>query len=216
MKVAIVAESPADEAALSRLVTELVQAPIEVIPVAVRHGSWPRIKLVLPNVIAEVYYHTDAEGIVVVVDSDDSPIHDVKHDPGDPANAGCRFCSLSQIVARTQSQLAQRPFPGDLQVALGMAVPSIEAWLLCGVDHQVSEASWVNERRQNRIPYSRPDLKRRLYGTDRPSLDHETAIVIREANRLVSGQLDVLAQHFPSGFGSFASQLRQWRSTPTS
>jgi hypothetical protein len=80
----------------------------------------------------------------------------------------------------------------------------------------VSEASWVNERRQNRIPYSRPDLKRRLYGTDRPSLDHETAIVIREANRLVSGQLDVLAQHFPSGFGSFASQLRQWRSTPTS
>lgn len=214
MKVAIVSESPADEAAMHRLVSGLLGVAIDVIPVAVRHSSWPRVRMVLPNVIAEVYYHTDAAGIVVVVDSDDSPLHDTRHVANDPANSTCRVCALTNVVVRTTARLAQRPMGNPMQFAIGLAVPAIEAWLLCGIDHQVSEASYVNARRQNTIAYSRPDLKRRLYGTDRPSLDQETAAMIREANRLAAGQMLLLEQLFPLGFGLLATQLRSWQTNP--
>jgi hypothetical protein len=31
-----------------------------------------------------------------------------------------------------------------LKIAIGLAVPAIEAWLLCGVDPHITEAAWIN------------------------------------------------------------------------
>ena len=215
MKVAIVSESVADETALATLVAPLISGPLSLVSYRVRkHGGWTTLMQALPNIVCSVYYATDAEGIIFVLDSDDAPIHNDQHNSSDPQNAECRICQVEQTVAMALRRLHNRPVGAALQIAVGLAIPAIEAWFLCGVDHQVSEASWINARRQNTIPYSRPDLKRRLYGTDRPSLDQETAAMVREANRLAAGQIQLLEQNFPLGFGLLATELRSWPSTP--
>jgi len=211
MKVAIVSESPADETAMATLVAAVIGRPIEVASYQVRKGGgWTTLMRALPSIVPAIYYATDAEGVIIVLDSDDSPIHNPGHDPADPNNTNCRICGIMRLVATSTSRLHDRPVNHQLRFAFGLAIPAIEAWLLCGIDHQVSEASYVNARRQNTIAYSRPDLKRRLYGTDRPSLDQETAAMIREADRLAAGQLQLLEQLFPLGFGMLATQLRTW------
>jgi hypothetical protein len=210
MKVAIVSESPADEAALRRLIDGVLGLAVDVIPVAIRHDSWPKVRNVLPSIIPAVYYQTDADGLVVVVDCDDSPVHEPQHDPHLPENARCRICDLLHVIARAMQRLKPRPVPRPLQVALGLAVPAIEAWWLAGVRHDVSEASWINARRQGTFAYLRPQLKEWLYGTERPTLEHETATMIRAAERIQRGQLLLLEQLFPLGFGLLASQLRGW------
>ena len=66
---------------------------------------------------------------------------------------------------------------------IGVAVPAIEAWYLCGRDPAVSEARWVEAQAHGRQPYSRAELKWRVYGTDRPSLPLEIECALREVNR---------------------------------
>ena len=193
MKLAIVSESSADEKAMATLVAAVICRPIEVASYQVRKGGgWTTLMRALPSIVPAIYYVTDAEGVVIVLDSDDSPIHDPGHDPADPDNANCRICGITELVARATARLHDRPINLPLRFAFGLAIPAIEAWFLCGDDHQVSEASWINARRQNTFPYLRHDLKRRLYGTDRLSLDQETAAMSREAGRLAAGQLQLL------------------------
>jgi hypothetical protein len=211
MKVAIVSESPADQAAISQLASAAVGVAFEAVPVAIRHGGWTTVLQTLGSIIPAVYYQTDAEGLVIVVDSDDSPLHDNQHDPTDPANAKCRICGIGQALTKAISRLRARPMPQELKFAVGLAVPSMEAWLLCGDDHSVCEAAWANARRQNTIPYTRLNLKHRLYGTERPSLEQQTATMRQHSERIVnSGQLQLLEQLFPLGFGMLAQQLREW------
>ncbi len=211
MKVAIVSESPADEAAVSRLVSAILGVSIEVVPVAIRHGGWTTVFHTLASIIPAIYYQTDADGVVIVIDSDDSPLHDPSHDPNDPVNAKCRICGLGQMLARSAARLRERPIPQELRFAIGLAVPSMEAWLLCGNDHSVCEAAWINARRLNTIPYTRLNLKQRLYGTERPSLEQQTAAMRQHSERITSsGQLQLLEQLFPLGFGMLAQQLRDW------
>jgi hypothetical protein len=216
MKLAIVSESSADETAIATLVAGVLGTPIDVASFLVRKGGgWTTLMRALPSIVPAIYYATDVEGVVIVLDSDDSPIHDPDHDPADPNNAYCRICGITQLVARAKARLHDRPIDRPLRFAFGLAVPLLEAWFLCGRDPQVSEATWINARRQNTIAYTRPDLKRRLYGTDRPSLDQETSAMVREANRLAAGQLQLLEQLFPLGFGMLVTQLRTWQSTQT-
>ncbi|HEX5106050.1 MAG TPA: hypothetical protein VFV87_19660 [Pirellulaceae bacterium] len=215
MKVAIVSESSADEAAVGRLVAAVLKIEIETAGLKVRHRGWPNVCQVLPNILREVYFATDAAGAIVVVDADSSPLHDNAHNAADPENAKCRICQLTQVVAGVVPYLRQSPGRPHLNIAYGLAIPAIEAWLRCGVDAAVSEASWVNARRQNTFPYTTADLKRAVYGTDRPSIDQETAAMTREAERLVAmNQIALLEKLFPLGFGLLASQLRAWNVAP--
>jgi len=75
MKVAIYGESPADEAALRILVDGLLGAPTEAIGFPwLKSRGWPSILQNLPKVLQYLHYQTDAQGLVVVVDSNRSPL----------------------------------------------------------------------------------------------------------------------------------------------
>ena len=97
---------------------------------------------------------------------------------------------------------------------MGVAVPAIEAWYLCGRDPQVTEAAWVEGQARGRAPYTRAELKGRVYGTDRPSLPHETRCAL-DAVRRQGGDLRRLEVDFPNGFGALARDLRSWKPAGT-
>jgi hypothetical protein len=49
-----------------------------------------------------------------------------------------------------------------------------------------------------------------VYGTGRPSLEHETAVAVSEAQRIVGIGIDRLVDAFPAGFGLMAREIRSW------
>jgi hypothetical protein len=75
MKLAILSESPADEAALGVLIEAVLGGPYLRVQANLRARGWPSVAQVLPAVIRHLHFNTDAEGLVVVVDSDDSVVH---------------------------------------------------------------------------------------------------------------------------------------------
>jgi len=98
-----------------------------------------------------------------------------------------------------------------LKVAVGIAVPAIEAWYRCGHDSRVTEPAWIHALDSQSFDYTKESLKRDGYGTDRPSLGHETTRAVEEANRLVGERLIArLEQFFPAGFGSLLRDIQNW------
>jgi hypothetical protein len=96
--------------------------------------------------------------------------------------------------------------------AVGVAVPAIEAWYLCGRDPAVTEAAWVEGNARGARPYSRAELKQRVYATDRPSLAHEIDCALREVERHRADSRR-LEHEFP-GFAALAADLRAARDRP--
>ncbi len=100
-------------------------------------------------------------------------------------------------------------------MALGLAVPQIEAWYLVGCDPHVSEATWNNARKDGKFAYSSNQLKQKVYGTDRPSLELAIERAGDEAKRIVDGgKLPQLEKLFATGFGALAEDVRRWQSEP--
>ena len=97
--------------------------------------------------------------------------------------------------------------------AVGLAVPAIEAWLLCGRDTSVTEAAWVQGQASGRLPYTRAQLKWKVYGTERPSLPHELRRAVQEVSRH-RGDVRRLENDFPHGFGALTRDLRAWKGKP--
>jgi hypothetical protein len=97
-----------------------------------------------------------------------------------------------------------------MNIAIGVAIPAIEAWFRVGVDGAVTEAAWIGGLQAGADPYTKNDLKRAVYGTDRPSLPLETQRMAQEADRLVAAQLAALEALFPNGFGALANDVRGW------
>jgi hypothetical protein len=164
---------------------------------------------ITPLVLKRVHFSAVADALVLVADSDMSPVHDDSHDPGDQGTK-CRLCLLHQAVAATRRGL--RPVAGSVpvKVAIGLAVPTIEAWLLCGKESGVGEAAWQVAVQGRKLgPLERANLKKRLYGMDRPSLELETEKMVEEASRL-SQRLALLVQSFPAGFGALYRDLVGW------
>lgn len=95
-------------------------------------------------------------------------------------------------------------------MAIGLAVPAIEAWYLVGKNHQVGEAAWITGMTAGRLPFTRRQLKKEVYGTDRPSLEHETDCAVREARRIIAN-IKAIETAFPAGFGAMASEIRSWK-----
>src|SRR5262245_6184449 len=105
MKVAVISESSADEAAVIRLAEAVLATKVEIVAVKVRHRGWPNVCQAFPNLLREIFYATAADGVVLVVDSDFSPVHLDDHQPGDPDFATCRICQLNQAAATVLSSL---------------------------------------------------------------------------------------------------------------
>ena len=209
MKVAIISESPADEAALRVLVSASLAGPAQFIAPGFRARGWPMVAQVLPAVIRHLHFNTDADGLVAVVDADDSVVHTVEHDAPGYFHPQCRVCQLRAVFRQTTKRLP--PAHGRKRVlrGVGVAVPAIEAWYLCGRDEQVTEAGWVTGQANGRLPYTRGQLKWRVYGTDRPSLPLEIRCALAEAERLRRDPRR-LENDFP-GFATLTRDLRSWR-----
>lgn len=209
MNVAILSESPADEAAIRVLTEGVLRVPVQQVQAGLRARGWPNVLQVLPAVIRHLHFNTDADGLVVVVDADDSVVHTAEHDGPDHHHPLCRMCQLRAAFRRTVKKLP--PAHGRERVlrGIGLAVPAVEAWYLCGRDESVSEAAWLTGRERGTPPYTRRELKVRVYGTDRPSLPFETHRALEEVRRH-RGDLRRLEADFPAGFGELARDLRGW------
>lgn len=210
MNVAILSESPADEAAIRVLVEGVLREPVRQVQAGLRARGWPNVVQVLPAVIRHLHFNTSADGLVVVVDADDSVVHTVDHEVPNYHHPLCRMCQVRAVFRRTIKKLP--PARGRERVlrGVGVAVPAVEAWYLCGRDETVSEAAWLAGRERGVAPYTRRELKWRVYGTDRPSLPFETQRALEEVRRH-RGDLRRLEADFPGGFGELARDLREWQ-----
>jgi hypothetical protein len=210
MKIAIFSESPENEEAIRIIVECLLGKATETARLPnLQARGWPGVKGSITAVLRHLHYSTDAEALIVVVDSDDSPVHHNSHDQPDGADLKCRLCYLGNEIRRIQTQLKPKAGRAQIKVALGLAVPAIEAWYRAGSDPQVTETAWIQGLKSRRPPYSRNDLKQAVYGTPRPSRQLEQRRGIEEARRLAQ-DLNMLEKLFPMGVGSLARSVRSW------
>jgi hypothetical protein len=210
MNLALLSESPADEAALRVLVGYVLGGPFNVVAPSLRARGWPSVEQVLPSILRHLHFHTNAHGLVVVVDSDDSVVHTPEHEAPGYYHQYCRICRLRSAFRRTVKNLPPAQGRDRVLRAVGLAVPAIEAWYLCGRDTSVTEAAWLAGQESGRPPYTRRELKFRVYGTERPSLPQEIRRAVQEVSRH-RGDVRRLENDFPRGFGVLAQDLRSWR-----
>lgn len=210
MKLALLSESPADEAALGILVEYILGTPFTPVQASLRARGWPSVEQVLPPILRYLHFNTDADGLVVVVDTDDSPVHTAEHEAPGYFHPYCRICRLRAVFRRVLKNLPPAHGRDRVLRAVGVAVPAVEAWYLCGRDTSVTEEAWIQGQATGRQPYSRRELKWRVYGTERPTLPHEIKRAVQEVMRH-RGDVRRLENDFPQGFGSLARDLRSWQ-----
>ena len=130
--------------------------------------------------------------------SNNSPVHDADFGQSCANAAKCRICQIHELIA--QCSLKPMSDYGPIKIAIGLAVPAIEAWYLCGSNPNVSEGAWIRGMQEDRYPYTKKQLKEFVYGTDRPSLAIETERAVAETQR-VAQDLEQLKSRFRRGFG---------------
>jgi hypothetical protein len=202
MRVAILSESTADESALRIIVDALLGVNTTPVSMNLESRGWPAVRNILPAISKMLQYRTDAEALVVVVDSNHTYLSG-----NEPKN---RLREFQELVQRCRQQLRNVPGRVPLKIAVGVAAPAIEAWWLCKSNPQISEAAWEKGLIEKREPYSKLELKRQLYGSDYRSLELMTR-KMTEAAQVIAGDLPALERAFPCGFGSLAHELRSWR-----
>jgi hypothetical protein len=212
MKVAVLSESPADEAAIHILIAGLLGKQTQPIEPSrqLRTRGWPAVLQVIPAELKRLHYSlTDTLAFAVVVDADNSPLHQAAHEAPGGEVAKCRLCQLRRVVAQTQQQLRSVLGRVPVQVAIGTAVPAIEAWYCCGLEPHINEITCLQNPQMGSDFHTRNQLKRYVYGTERPSLTLETQRAVEATQRLVQN-LSVLESLFPNGFGALARDVRSW------
>ncbi len=214
MKVALLCESAAEEEGLSILAQGLLGAPVDLHrPSFNSRGGWTGLRHAVAPVCKALHYsHPEVNGLIIVGDSDDSPLHAPEHGRPGAEERACRICDLERLIAEASRGLRPRQQSSPLRVAIGIAVPAIEAWWLFGRDPHVGEATWQQSRPGAGFELRR-NLKKQLYGPllVTSQVIHDAAV--REAQRLVrDGKLLALQRHFPVGFGALADSLQAWRS----
>jgi len=162
----------------------------------------------LPTALKHLYFQTDADVLVAVVDSDKSKPHANGPPEISPQDWDCRWCEMRDRIAEVQSKLPTLQGRNRLQVAIGLAVPAMEAWLLCDQNVHLGEIPWTRALADQSFPYDTQKLKVQMYGTARPDLNLETRIMVQRATEL-STQISLLEQRFPGGFKPLADALRR-------
>ncbi len=207
LRVAVMSESPADEAALAELIKGVVGPAVEFLQPGLRARGWPSVAQILPAVVRHLHFNTEADLLVVGVDADDSVVHGEAHEKPGYFHPHCRLCHLRAVFRQTVKKLPPARGRDRVLRAVGVAVPAIEAWYLCGRDETVSEEAWVLGQQIARMPYTRRELKARVYGTERPTLALETEKALVEVRRLARDPRR-LENDFP-GFRHLAEDLRR-------
>ncbi len=209
-RIALLGESPVDEAALAVLVEAALGGPFVRVEPNLRARGWPSVLQILPAIARHLHFNSDADGLVVLVDADDSEPHVPQHNAPGNHHPRCRLCQLRAAFRRSTRHLpmvAGRPAP---LAAFGLAVPAAEAWYLCGQDDRVGEEPWSRSRAAGDVPpYTRRELKALVYGTERPTLPQAVEAAARAARRHAR-DLRRLENDFP-GFAALCADLRRWR-----
>ena len=151
MRVAVLSESSADEAAIRVLVDAILGEPtVPADDLHLESRGFGAVRKILPAIVQSTHYRTSTDGLVVVVDSNHTSLL-----PGSEKN---RLRELRELVDGLRPNL--RPVKGrvPLRVAIGVAAPAIEAWLLCHRRQAINEAAWEQGLRNNRDPYSKLSL----------------------------------------------------------
>jgi hypothetical protein len=206
LQIALLSESPADETALRVLVSAVLRGEPTFVSPGFRARGWPNVAQLMPAVIRHLHFNTPTDALVVVVDSDDSVVHTARHDAPDYFHPHCRMCQLRAVYRQTTKRFPAAHGRERVLRVVGVAVPAVEAWYLCGRDEHVTEQRWIDGQDRGRLPYTRGELKVRVYGTDRPSLPHETVCALREVQRHRADPRR-LEHDFP-GFAALAADLR--------
>ena len=210
MRVAVLSESSADESAIRIIINSILGIETQAVSLPpLRSRGWPSVIRILPSVLLHLHYQTNADALVVVADSDDSPPHQSAHEKIGCEDSQCRLCQLRIAARNVLSRLQALPDSGTIRIAIGLAVPAIEAWYRCGVDPHVNEAAWSRHLDGEHLAYTRRSLKRDVYGTERPSIEIETSFAIIASSRLVN-DMSVIERLFPNGFGALAKDVRSW------
>ncbi len=202
MEVAIFSEGDPDEAGLQVLVGVVLGVAPQPTPVPFRTRGWPAVADQLPAVIKSIYFKTNAPLLVVVAEGNRSPL-----EPHAPTN---RLVRLREISARCQPK--GRPDRPNLQIAIGIAYPCIEAWWLAPLYADVGEKSWSQRTAPGVAQYTKQDLKRRLYGQEFPGIPHATACM-QDGARKTAAALTETKARFPFGFGSLLAGLENDHAT---
>lgn len=206
MKVAILSESPTDEAVVRILAQAVLGYELELHQprLSVRVGGWTQLISTASLVIRQCYFNShDVDGLIVVLDSDDTLVVDTNHQ----LHPDARLTQLRRELRNLCAELNAKALRSPLRLAIGMAVPSLEAWLRCGVDPQVNEAAWCRAQQTRQFAYDRKQLKIDKYGSTR---NIDFTIATANARRLAQ-DIQILRRHFPIGFGNLADDLGQWR-----
>ena len=129
MNIALLSESPVDEAALRVLVAGVLGQGFNQVAPTLRARGWPSVELVLPAILRHLHFNTRADGLVVVVDSDDTPIHTAEHEAPGYYHPHCRLCRLRAVFRRTIKNLPPAQGRDRVLRAVGLCVPALEAWI---------------------------------------------------------------------------------------
>lgn len=211
MKVRILCESPADEAAIRILLRAILGDELETVPPSRgRPGGLEPVLRLIPPTLKELHYQRTADALVVAVDSDQSEVHRPEHEEPNGTNDRCRVCRIEERLQDVRKNLTAGPGSRPIETAVAVATPAIEAWYQFGSDPGCTEVGWIQKLRQGvnaREEIKR--LKRAVYGTDRPSLSHAKQCAVESAERLTV-DLGSCARAFPHTFGRFVKAVERW------
>lgn len=205
MRVAVFSEGRPDERVLRIFVPALLGAPVEWVDLKPIARGWPAVLNLLPAIVEELHTRGEADALVVLANADETPVTVV------PGSGLPRRERLRSATDEALSRLTPRAGQGPLRVAIGVAAPCLEAWLLVGR----SETSCVEADLERGLTAAqalalKKDLKQQLYGTARPAEALAMSRMAAEAKRLADDLMS-LERLFPVGFGALAREVRAWR-----
>jgi len=107
MKIAIFGESSTDDAVIEILAQAIIGEEIEFISAPrleirdTKRGGSANMYKHLRNFFRYWYYSTEAEYLIMIIDSDDTPIHQIEHEEEGKENEKCRLCALRQNIKKS-------------------------------------------------------------------------------------------------------------------
>ena len=84
MKLGILSESYKNGAAIKVLVEGVLEGPIEVVDPGPGDLGWPKLLSTVKPYLTDLSYNTDGDGLVIVFDTDDMPVHEASHQGSTP------------------------------------------------------------------------------------------------------------------------------------